>query len=441
MKQLQKIVLLIAVVMALGIQMSLAQNSTAQVAILIVDDFDHSHDLTLNHDPGLQSAAAQLRNNIGQLIRNDNIQATLQNIYNEVKNSIHVPGANTLDSADTCAVNLPSITGDGQGNYVKTGLSDSTLMYPHGYYVAYTAREAVSLVPNHADIQVIEVDTDSYRAADVLQQIRTYKNDLAANGVQAFVVNMSFGYIPCDPNVISILAYYDMVAGEINRARLDKEVREKNDIREDDVKRSFEAVQAELVNIISSADKQIRDTNHQYDCPTTATTKKSDELTFCDLLQVLIEDNTIAVAAAGNLGEKYFNNDLRLNQIGMYPLAPAILSTVVSVGALDPTAPNTQRASWSNAAEVLMNGYILDPVTGELMRGTSFAAPRLSAILANYLVSQGGTDICNRSGIPALKYIPLQNWVDDYENSGTSITAVNLDLATATVESSCPQIP
>lgn len=79
----------------------------------------------------------------------------------------------------------------------------------------------------------------------------------------------------------------------------------------------------------------------------------------------------------------------------------------------------------------MMDGLITDLATGLELRGTSFAAPRLSAVIANYMVEQGGVDICIANGQPALAYIMQEQWLEDYWHAGSSITNINLNLSAA----------
>jgi hypothetical protein len=400
-------------------------------AILIVDDFDRSHDLTFDHaqfktlDEQLQSAIST--NNVTNIL--EAIQAGQAVPFEDYPEELR-----GLSESDACALNLPSLVTDGQGNYIKGGLSDSTLLYPHGYYVADTAREAVRLLPNAASIEVVNVDTNSYETRSIYNEILNTKESLKSAGVQSFVINMSFAYIPCDPQLISVLAYYDMVVGRVNEAR------QNGTLAEQDAIAIFQSVLNELVTTMNEPANQEdllqRFANCNYLEPLPDAEGKEYNSVVpdnCDPLQRLAGSNVIAVAASGNLGDKYTNPDPRLNAIGMYPLAPALWSSVVSVGALDPTSTSDQRASWSNAGEVLMNGYVVDPVTGDTLRGTSFAAPRLSAVLANYLVEQGNIDICNKVGLPALAYIPQEDWLSQYFPPVTplNIKDVNLGLQTA----------
>ena len=113
-----------------------------------------------------------------------------------------------------------------------------------------------------------------------------------------------------------------------------------------------------------------------------------------------LTDSVVVVAAAGN-------------NASPEPFWPAALNTVVSVGALDTTAPGgPQVADFSNYGEwvdvyapgvdvystylqatwMLPNDPPPEPMDGwATWSGTSFAAPQLAAVIANTLLQSGGT--------------------------------------------------
>lgn len=347
MRKFSKIILVTFVLLASALNIPVGANSRQPfVAILIVDDFDRSHDLTLQGSTQLKHIGAQFLEELGQLPKplNEDIVFELISEFQSQSSEIELPQSG-LNANDTCALNLPSLVTDGTGSYVKGGLSDSTLRLPHGIYVADTAREALNGMIHEDEIAVVEVDTNSYRTRDIYNQIIATKNIMEANGTQAFVINMSFAYIPCDPVLISMLAYYDMVIGEVNEERLN------GNVSEDDAIMIFQAVLKDLVSFnddsaspVRALIGRLRECEYQVELDfsqvplTTEEGSKHSILDYasavpdhCDPLQVLSGPNTIAVAASGNLGEQYINNDPILSRNGMYPLAPALWTSVVSV--------------------------------------------------------------------------------------------------------------
>jgi hypothetical protein len=106
--------------------------------------------------------------------------------------------------------------------------------------------------------------------------------------------------------------------------------------------------------------------------------------------------NVISVAAAGNLGGYGYE----------YPFAPAIFDNVVSVSAATRDVDDS-RVGYSNPGEVLMVGDHSDDAYGDLS-GTSFAAPKFSLLAAIYLLN-GGRSPCDVAddmppSFPALGY-------------------------------------
>jgi hypothetical protein len=93
-----------------------------------------------------------------------------------------------------------------------------------------------------------------------------------------------------------------------------------------------------------------------------------------------------------------------------FPFAPALWNPVVSASASGESAK--VRASFSNSGEVLLDGRT--SIAGGDVRGTSFAAPRLSAKEAAYLLTGG--EVSCASSFPPLGYtnsdLTGQSWLD-----------------------------
>ena len=107
-------------------------------------------------------------------------------------------------------------------------------------------------------------------------------------------------------------------------------------------------------------------------------------------------EDTIFVVAAGNSGKAF----------PFYPAAwPQVVSVSASSESLDDYRSSGGKASYSNDADVMMPGWF-DDGTADGVEGTSFAAPRLSFLLAAYLTGQQA-NTCQQNVSPAMISSPF----------------------------------
>jgi hypothetical protein len=128
------------------------------------------------------------------------------------------------------------------------------------------------------------------------------------------------------------------------------------------------------------------------------------DVDVCDQLPEFSQ-HPISIAAAGN-------ESRQPSKKVKFPFAPALWGNVLSVSAYD---ASLKLANYSNYGEVKMDG---DHPTDPSIKGTSFAAPRLSVYAAIHL-AQGGASPCAHAPdiFPPLGYMPERPQTPDgYKN-------------------------
>lgn len=296
---------------------------------------------------------------------------------------------------ETCAVNL-----QGQGYAVRGASTDTSVVDVLHGEVVYSQIETMwkdAGEPEH--IKLVQVDTAGLTTDTIAESIR---EAIAQEAPETyFIINMSFVIVPCE-NVETVVS-------------LDKEFAEGRAANSRTVRQTFESQRSLIENTITPAltERMTIDTSG-----ISADEASLDELNL-DPLQVLfieLGSRAIPIASAGNFG---FN----------YPFWPAAWNEVVSVSASNgtgftpPSAWNAQNnrpllsvrsaglsTSRSSVEQVISNyGEIMLPGEYEYadvgtVIGTSFAAPRLSVILALYLSEVGDLQCRQSQGTPALAY-------------------------------------
>lgn len=279
-----------------------------------------------------------------------------------------------FEAGENCAVNLE------EQAYAVRGSSDAPLDQPHGDVVTSQIEEMLTEAGLES-IPLIQVDihgaTTSEAAAAIQQAI-------SANPADFYVINMSFAVIPCE----YVQAIADM-GGELLDAR-----------NAGDLNRYRSLFQRAVV--------------FYGDQVYPAMSQHAQDLENLDPLQELftsLGNSVIPVASAGNFGLKF-------------PFWPGGWSQVISVSGStgqgyhppaswdkkkdtpllmqDSGQPNKKNRV-SNYGEIMMPGEYTDP-DGNGYLGTSFAAPRLTVALANYLMQVGSAN-CG----PALAYGDWEN--------------------------------
>lgn len=276
------------------------------------------------------------------------------------------------------------------GGTEETGASD----IPHGERVYALLEELVSQQGGSADIRLERVDTGDFRTQTIATNLQaTIDRIQTEDPTMNFVVNMSFAVVPC--MAVPTLAEYQRLMeqfateDEANLAWLQQIFRhliQSNTMRQPVVANDFFEQYFGKV------------------CPARGEDPSGENAFSCqqDASQIIF------VGAAGN---GTYVDELNA-QIGPdFPYYPAAWPEVVSVSASDQeedflaVAP---KASYSNSGVVLMPGTWTS--AGEPQRGTSFAAPRYSFLMAMNLAG-AGIDVCRNGDLiePALPNIWIPN--------------------------------
>jgi hypothetical protein len=283
----------------------------------------------------------------------------------------------------------------------------------------------------HYTVRLVAVHTDKYRTDDVLNGIRDRIAALRREGFERFVLNLSFVVVPCDvigwlnnQDLDGLLKTYDAMIQNDSTSTLKTELQSYLDPAGD--------LDPALVRSGDFTTKVLQDTGLAALRPYLAgafyktvnvnsfTVKERPLSTIYadpgwkNFREQLVQPGTagaalkvIPVGAAGN-GVKYVDpkvdpaqayDPANLIRKGLpFPFAPALWDFVVSASAdADPDV-----TAHLNSGEVKLDGSGPGLVPGSF--GTSFAAPRLSALETKYLAETGSV-VCG--GTPPLGYVDL----------------------------------
>jgi hypothetical protein len=268
---------------------------------------------------------------------------------------------------------------------------------------------------------------DAYTTADVIAGIKsriTALKNQSGTSFQRFVLNLSFVVLPCNMGLWvnggdqALLSTYATMVGsdpELQKLRdamnsgqtLTQAVLTNNEFA---TFRQF-TISAFYNTVVTNSDK----TTAVYSVYTDQSW--IDFMTFANLRGATPGTSSITVipvGAAGN-GAWYSPEGKPTRKQLNFPYAPGLWDGVVSVSANastsagpspSPTASpsgSPGRADYSNSGEVMLDG--LGPAFAPGSRGTSFAAPRLSAKEAIWLLKTGLAE-CNGNR-PPLGYVSL----------------------------------
>jgi hypothetical protein len=236
---------------------------------------------------------------------------------------------------------------------------------------------------------LVGVDTQGFETSTLAGRIEGAMTAAGAEwGANQFVLNMSFGLIPCDYEELTADQYRDLISAELTQ--------------EDPKLDPLQEFLGELDRVLEEdlIDQETADSILIGKARVTFYYRQGPELVFQettqggdDALFNLVQnppggrENVISVAAAGN-------SDLP------YPFAPAMWPGVLAVGA---------EPAYANDSEVLMFDQFtlpLPPPTSITVDGTSFSAPEMSFQMAVRLL-RGGTGDCSgaaRATNPPLSY-------------------------------------
>lgn len=260
---------------------------------------------------------------------------------------------------EACAISL-----EGQAFAVR-GVSANPITVPHGDLVMEQLEEMVASANAGAFVSLVPVDIHGATTEEAAALI---EDALDANPADAYVINMSFAIMPCE-----YLEAFAAMGGDLLSAREAKNLNRYRSL----FQRAVMFYDDTVFPVMS---------------------QKAQTATDLDPIQTLLSSRTadvIPVAAAGNFGLDY-------------PFWPGAWGQVVSVSASTGTgfhasvpwkkqnddpllkaesdAPG-QRKRISNYGEVMMPGEF-ESSSGPVS-GTSFAAPRLSFLLAMAASAQG----------------------------------------------------
>lgn len=349
------------------------------------------------------------------------------------------PKARPGTMADNCTVGTNEVGSTGAGDDLPpTKYSHGELVYPvlSDALTAGLGAAPVSSTPTETEwsypvsggtyaVRLVAVHTDKYRVDDLLDGIRDRIAELRREKFERFVLNLSFAVIPCD------------VVGWLNDSSLDRLLKTYDEmIRNDSTSELKAGLQAyfdasgELDPVLvrggdftatvlqeprlAPLRPSLADAFYQTINVNNFSTKERPlSSVFADpawrsFSSQLIQPGAsgaslkvVPVAASGN-GVKYFDRKAEppgLVRRGLpFPFAPALWDFVVSASAdADP-----QVAARLNAGEIALDATGPALVPGSF--GTSFAAPRLSALEAKYLAETGNV-ACG--GTPPMGYVDL----------------------------------
>lgn len=297
------------------------------------------------------------------------------------------------------------VSPDGQGLYKGMGAElDNDLGMSHGDAVRSVIDAELELLlrTSSKKVRVIDAHVTGWSTSDAAHAITEAVSSLDI----PVVVNMSFAIVPCGllqeeiSNVIGeeLKVYYDFLVeqylGKIEA--IPQYARLKSVLAQ-------VAGNDDLYTLVDGSPETVFALSDVLKCWVsgdpcdylsgyfTNFCEQTSELLLCDpdfkaslkddndpLFSTLASIQGVNVGAAGNMGKEGYG----------YPFAPAVWSSVISVGAEE----SGYRAYYSNGASVFMREPVAE--TGESMKGTSFTAARLSAYAAKYLL---GDELCSSS--------------------------------------------
>lgn len=246
----------------------------------------------------------------------------------------------------------------------------------HGPYHGQAVRHAIDMIlsgaaskgmlQNAADIKIISQDVKNFDTTVLVNELQRIVTDVRNQERNRFiVVNMSFSFLPC--SVVPLLNEYENAFARASNT--------------DPALQDFQNVVNDLL-ASEISDKMIDEIvllqKSGVKCQSFEAPKEQYSL-IADLCKLENLSRTISiVAAAGN------------NPNWTFPTIPALWNGILAVSACDDDAFLACKggiASWSNRGDVIAPGNL--KFNGIVRQGTSFAAPRISALMAVYLATQG----------------------------------------------------
>lgn len=360
---------------------------------------------------------------------------------------------------DLCVVGFPEFTTDGQGHYGNDGAGGTD--NPHGEVVLTLVEALIPVYDPYAPhrVSVEDVDTNHYTTSGIAYEIETKMADF---GGANFVINMSFAIIPCDllPTLAFYEAYLEVTQGFSEESGIPLNELDAFHLAVDSLIEDFYdgVVNNDLINWSSSSGLSAEDCFGTIYNPEEAGEESSLTLIgglaqdepeeSCDPLLDLLSENVVMIASAGNFGRSY-------------PFWPAAWEEVVSVSASDLSngncnphpdvvtitgqvdvdfftntlvnapPPTPCEDPFSNSGEVSLPGGWHETVNGNQQGvfGTSFAAPRLSFLVALTMARNHGV-ICPHPSHNGIWLSFMADWTSpvEWDFSGTFTNGVNQPL-------------
>ncbi len=275
-------------------------------------------------------------------------------------------------------------------------------------------------------VRLVPVHTSDYTTTDVIGGIHETVRDLAAAGYKRFVLNLSFVVFPCDVDkILDPISRQILLDGYLYV--LDVEPNVGTALMEYLDELGTGGARPDLSNVAAPAvtrgvrtdPRLLRLRPYLFGAYYEAATRNGvgsldpirSDAAWTAFVAAVRGDGleVIPVASAGNgirtaQGTGSTGASYRLGVD--FPFAPAVWDSVVAVGA----DPATVAVNWFNKGEVSHDARALDPK----YEGTSFAAPRVSAREAVYLVHTGLTRCGNDD--PPLGYVGVPTAGAAWEN-------------------------
>lgn len=336
-------------------------------------------------------------------------------------------GEKTGGMTDNCTVGASDVGSNGAGDDLPASV------YSHGELVRQVLRDSLTgalgvspaadvwSMPSYA-VRLEAVPVSGYRTADLIAAVRSRIDALRRAGYERFVVNLSFVVVPCD------------VVAWLSAGDLDALLKTYDEMIQNDPASALKAALQGYLDASGSLDPALVRSGGRFTMAVLSTpdlsplrsylvgafyktinverfsvkeqralaTVHGDPAWGAFRAQYVDPGTTtgaalkvVPVGASGN-GVKFLDSKGNLVRKGLpFPFAPALWDFVVSAGADEAT-------DRFNAGEVTLNGSGPSLVPGSF--GTSFAAPRLSALEARYLAETGSVTC---GGTPPLGYVDL----------------------------------
>lgn len=370
------------------------------VVILVVDTFEPMSDCVL-HNNAQDCAKAELISLATWLAEKE---MAVEGCYEPQSSCVPDVGQlfeniKMIMQDQTCA-----LTPEGQAHFMRLGASTWDLPgVSHGELVEETITQVAEAKPwgvfvdrgdtivqrdkdevrqeEYEGVFAVRVPTKGYTTESIASELSDRLMKLEERGFTKFVLNMSFVLLPCN-SLLKENGYLDAYLQELNSDPTSERLRQ----------------------IVADFAGWGRDISRQ--CYENGCSIESNEEDALYRLLYQYRTTTISVGAAGNMS-------------ATFPFAPALWSTVLSVSA-EASQRSGSKADYSNSGEVMLPGAV--KFGGKVIEGTSFAAPWMSYLMAQYLLNV--SDVYCQGFIPPLKYAPtLINEQEPFRNLSVSMAA------------------